>query len=244
MTLLVTYRRIRQKPWFWFSGEVGMQRGTWKDLSRAVRLRPLRERCWVLAQTSRCQLWKEFLEQLWFRLEKQERIRRVVLAQSRKELKWTQKYRYGLIWVLPPAQFDRAVKAWRRQIAAWRKEVLLLVPLEYEDNHRAILQTMFSTGSLLVDCRLTPRSWSDWSWIYQAADETELIAEKDIQQLIQTVQRDSVQLLILLCPHNRCQQRRCCFWWNVLIVREALLKAGIDPVFITPEEYVALYSLE
>ncbi|WP_376795029.1 hypothetical protein [Thermogemmatispora sp.] len=62
--------------------------------------------------------------------------------------------------------------------------------------------------------------------------------------MIQTVQRDSVQLLILLCPHNRCQQRRCCFWWNVLIVREALLKAGIDPVFITPEEYVALYSLE
>ncbi|WP_146747180.1 hypothetical protein [Thermogemmatispora tikiterensis] len=135
----------------------------------------------------------------------------------------TERFGPARIWVVPPTIFGskvRAIRRERRRMAQLRSKLVFLLPLDDQEllHQGALSQLIHSTTSLLVDCHLIPhRPWSDspssdWSRLDQ------LPSEIAIAELVKTLKRDSVQLLVLVCPHQG-----HCHLWLELVVLTAIL---------------------
>lgn len=142
---------------------------------------------------------------------------------------------------------------------------VILVPAGYGHAfHRQVIRALMkdSPASLLVDCRLVPRSrWAAWGqaalqrcygerylhvpalgnrW-YRVRGRIELVdLQAGIQQVVHVVQRDCVRLLILLC--GCADERRCHRRVIVPALEEALQRAEMGFCRISPEQWAVLWG--
>ncbi|MBX5458782.1 MAG: hypothetical protein IRZ31_17965 [Thermogemmatispora sp.] len=144
------------------------------------------------------------------------------------------------------------------------ERLLALVPAGYgHPLHRRVIRALMrDPDSLLLDCRLVPRSrWQAWSQSalqqcygqrylhvpalgnrrYREQGPIEIVDLAAGIAQVQAALPSTVHWLIVLCG---CARRRCHRWQVLKALQEALRQAGMGTEIVPPELWAAVFGLE